>query len=90
MDSIIIILKILVVAHLVVNFQPINWILELLPGGLPKWILILLTSCFKCATFWIALVMSGDLIISATSFLVADWIIKINNMLWEKKKNLRL
>lgn len=84
------IIKALLIGNLIVNFQPIQWILELLPKGLIKWTLIVLTSCFKCATTWTSLIITGDLYIAAGSHLVAEGIQKINQKLWERKDKTKL
>lgn len=79
------ILRTLLLANLITTFAPISWVLELLPKNIFKWILILLTSCFKCCSFWCGLIITEDLYVAAGIYLIADVIQKIKEKLWRKK-----
>lgn len=55
----ILLLKILGLAWTITSFAPISWLVELLPNNMFKYILVLLTSCFKCCSLWVGLIMGG-------------------------------
>lgn len=64
------IIKCLLLSKFITDFAPINWLLDLLPNNLFKYISVLLTTCFKCAAFHITLLYTGDIFIaSAASFI---------------------
>jgi|WetSurMetagenome_2_1015567.scaffolds.fasta_scaffold81271_4 hypothetical protein len=77
MEIIIQIIKVLLLANVIVNFSPINWLVELIPNSLPKYILVLLTSCLKCCSFWLGLVITHDIWISSLIYLIASIITKL-------------
>ena len=87
-DELILMLRAIIVANFIVKFQPIQWLLELIKGGVIKWIAVLLTSCFKCCTFWTTLIYTGDFILACISFAAADIWTKINEKIWQKRLKL--
>lgn len=89
MDIIYQVIKTLLLANLITSFAPIGWILELLPKNMFKWILILLTSCLKCCSFWCGLVITGDLFIAAGIYFGADVIQKIKEKIWSSRERIR-
>jgi hypothetical protein len=58
-------IKCFLLSWMIVRFEPIQWLLELLPNKLYKWILITLTSCLKCSNFWISFIFIHDIFIAA-------------------------
>jgi hypothetical protein len=79
-------IKCFLLSWMIVRFEPIQWLLELLPNKLYKWILITLTSCLKCSNFWISFIFIHDIFIaSAMAFIgmlyektIGTWETKIN------------
>lgn len=57
--GLILILRIIGLAWMITSFAPLQWLLDLLPNNLFKYTIVLLTSCIKCASFWIGLAMGG-------------------------------
>lgn len=55
----IILLKILAMSWTITKFEPISWLLDLLPDNLFKYFLIVLTSCFKCCSLWFGIAFGG-------------------------------
>jgi hypothetical protein len=55
-----------------VNFEPFKWILKPLKGYGIYLYLYKLVSCPKCATFWITLLYTQNIIIAIASSFVAD------------------
>jgi hypothetical protein len=84
--------KIWLIARLIVKFQPLAWIIDLLPENMIKWILSVLTGCLRCSMTWIAFIMTGDLIMTAAAALIGEvawWLenkIKKVDLLWTRKK----
>lgn len=94
MTILLIILKSLILAKLLTEFTPLQWVLDLLPENIFKWIIQVLTSCLKCATTWIALILTGDVYIAGLAHIVANIyhsIEKIIKNIWVKleKKSLQ-
>ena len=90
MTLFIILLKALLLAKFITGFEPLQWLLELLPDGLIKWFSIVLTSCFKCCAFWVTLIYSGDIFIaSGASYIAYLWTNleqNIISLIWKRKK----
>lgn len=83
-------LKCLLLAKFITGFEPINWLLELIPDNLFKYILIVITTCFKCCAFWTTLIYSGDVFIAAGAAYIAYLYTNIEQnlitLLWQRKK----
>ena len=69
---ILIVIKILLLAWYISSFQPIQWLLELIPYKLLKLILIAITGCFKCSTFFTGLILSQDIWISLGASVISS------------------
>lgn len=54
-----IILKVLGLAWVITEMSYIQWFIDPLPNNILKYLLVVLTSCLKCASFWIGLCMGG-------------------------------
>jgi hypothetical protein len=65
MSEYLVLLKVFFLSWMIVRFEPLGWILDLLPKGLPKYLLIVLTTCLKCSNFWLGLILTGDIFISS-------------------------
>ena len=78
---IITLIKIFLLAHLIVKFEPIVWLLESIShyftkNTLTKLIYNLLIdalSCIKCMSFWIGLIIGGFWIACASTFIGYLW-----------------
>ena len=66
---IILLLKILGLAWIITGFAPISWLVDLLPDNLFKYIVVLLTSCFKCCSLWVGIAMGGIWVGILSSFI---------------------
>jgi hypothetical protein len=93
MELIIILTKILLLSKFIVGFEPLQWVLEaveLKKLNILKYFLIVITSCFKCASFWIGWIISGDVFIAAgASFIAVSYTNVEQNIisyLWKRKK----
>lgn len=93
MILIIILLKILLLAKFITSFEPLQWFLEVLELkqlNLIKYLLIVITSCFKCASFWVGWIVSGDIFIAAGASYIAYLYTQVEqnliNYIWRKKK----
>lgn len=53
------VLKIVALSQVITTFAPIQWIIELLPNNIFKYILVVLTSCWKCCALWVGLLIFG-------------------------------
>ena len=53
------IIKILALSQVITTFAPISWLIELLPNNIFKYILVVLSTCWKCCALWLGLVMFG-------------------------------
>ena len=91
MNELIIILKVIMLSRVITKFQPLSWILESLPSkiGLFKWIPIVITSCWKCCSLWVSIIMTGDIFLSSGIFIIVSTLDlieqKIIEKLWLKK-----
>ena len=65
MELTIILLKILLLSKFITGFEPLQWILDILPNKMWKYILVVISTCFKCCSFWIGLTITGDVFIAA-------------------------
>lgn len=74
---IIILIKIVLLAFLITQFEPIRWLLNLLPSNLITAILTLLLTCLKCCSFWIGLIMTLDIYMAAGAFVIGFILDKI-------------
>ena len=93
MILIIILTKILLLAKFITSFEPLQWFLEVLELkqlNLIKYLLIVITSCFKCASFWVGWIVSGDIFIAAGASYIAYLYTQVEqnliNYIWRKKK----
>jgi hypothetical protein len=75
------IIKILLLAWFISSFEPIQWLLQEIKLMWPKLILITITGCFKCASFWIGLLITGDIWISLSASVIASILQVIKNKL---------
>jgi hypothetical protein len=73
------IIKILLLAWFISTFQPLEWLLNEIKLLWPKLILIAITGCFKCSSFWIGLLMTGDIWISLGASVIASLLQVIKN-----------
>jgi hypothetical protein len=69
----IVILKSLLLAWLITNFDPFKRLINLLPEGVIKFYTQTLFSCLKCCSFWAALILSGNIFIAAGVSYLAFW-----------------
>lgn len=46
-------------AFVITSFEPLAWVVDLLPNNIFKYITVLLTSCWRCCSFWITFFMFG-------------------------------
>ena len=69
----ILILKILALAWLISGFEPLQWLVELLPNNLFKYFIVVLTSCFKCCSMWVGFALGGIWYACAASFIAATY-----------------
>lgn len=51
-----IIIKTILLAFLITQFEPIQWVLEMLPNNIFTAILTMLLTCLKCCSFWVGLI----------------------------------
>lgn len=61
----ILLLKSFLLSWFIVRFDPIQWLLDLLPNNIIKYILVTVTTCLKCSNFWIGLILTGDIFIAS-------------------------
>jgi hypothetical protein len=73
------IINILLLAWFISSFEPLSWLLNEIKLMWPKLILISITGCFKCASFWIGLLMTGDIWISLGASAIASLLQIIKN-----------
>jgi len=66
------IIKILLLSWFISTFEAIQWLLQEVKWKWVKIILITLTSCFKCTSFWIGLLISQNLWIALGASVIAS------------------
>lgn len=92
MNELILIIKVIMLSRVIIKFEPLQWLLEALPSkiGMVKWIMIVITSCWKCCALWTAIIMTGDIFLSSGIFIITSTIMSIEQKIIEKvwlKKN---
>ena len=75
------IIKILLLGWFVSSFEPLSWLLNEIKWLWPKLILITITGCFKCSSFFIGLILSQDMWIALTASVIASILQIIKNKL---------
>jgi hypothetical protein len=74
MEEIFLILgKVFILSWCLTRFKPVQWILDLLPGWLVLNLVRLLLTCLQCSSFWIGLILSGDLYLASLSSFIGFW-----------------
>ena len=75
-------LKSFLLGFLIVNFEPLKWILDIIfvKETFVKAIIYLLIGCIKCCSFWVSLIISGfDIWISSGVYFIVsildNWLI---------------
>lgn len=61
----IILLKIFFLSWFIVRFEPLQWILDLLPNNIFKYVIITMTTCLKCTNFWLGLILTQDILLAS-------------------------
>lgn len=85
METILIYLgKTLLMSWLVTRFEPLQWILDLLPNNKVKFLLQDATTCMKCMSLYLGLVISGDIYVAALASLLSVFYNKTIGE-WEQK-----
>ena len=85
----ILLLKIIGLAWLITTFAPLQWVLETLPNNIFKYIIVLLTTCIKCCSFWTGLIIGGiwiGILAAAIAALTNEILIGVKH-LWIKYLN---
>ena len=59
--NIMLLLKIIGISYVISQFEPIQWVIDYLPGNLLKHTLHLLFGCFKCVSFWTTIIATGSI-----------------------------
>jgi hypothetical protein len=75
------IIKILLLAWFISTFQPLEWLLNEIKNIWIKITLIAITGCFKCASFWIGLILSQDIWTALTASVIASLLQVLKNKL---------
>ena len=71
METILLLIKLLLLSWFITSFEPIQMLLDLLPDKIYWNILKLITSCLKCCAFWITFIYTGDIFMASGISLVA-------------------
>lgn len=69
----ILLLKIFILCWVITRFEPIQWLLELLPDNLIFNISKLLLTCLKCSLLWVTLLYTGDIYIACGMSFIGFW-----------------
>ncbi len=70
---ILLILKSLLLAWLITGFDPLKRLINLIPEGIVKFYTQTLFSCLKCCSFWVCLMLSGNIFLAAGTAFIAYW-----------------
>ncbi len=73
----ILLIKIILLSFLITQFEPIQWLLDLLPSNLFSAIVTMLLTCLKCCSFWVGLVMTHSIWMASTAFFISFFLDKI-------------
>lgn len=73
-------------AFVITSFEPIHWVVDLLPNNFFKYITVLLTSCWRCCSFWITFFMYG-LWPAVTAYTLLYFILEIKEIINRKYIN---
>lgn len=76
--------KTLVLSWLVTRFEPLQWLINLLPDKKIKFLIQDATTCMKCMSLYLGLMIFGDIYIAAlASFLSVIYMKTLG--VWEQK-----
>jgi len=68
---------IFLISFLITHFDPLAWLIDLLPNNFIKSLLVILFGCIKCISFWITLGYTRNIFYAALMFFIVFWWDKI-------------
>lgn len=71
-NYLLIIAKTFLLSYVITEFSPLKWLLDLLPANMFKYVIVLLTSCLSCCSFWLSLAIFHDIWIASLSYFIGD------------------
>lgn len=75
------ILKCLLLAYAISKMEFLQWIWDALPNVLPKYIIVVITSCGVCCSFWTTLIVTGNLYTAAFAYFIMHWYLELENII---------
>lgn len=57
--------KVFFLSWFIVRFEPVSWLVDLLPNNIFKYIIVVLTTCLKCSNFWMTLLFTHDIFLAS-------------------------
>ena len=68
---------IFLIAFLISHFEPLHWLIDLIPNTFIKSVLTIGFGCVKCLSFWITLGYTRDIMVASLMFFIVFWYDKI-------------
>ena len=82
------ILQALIYAYTITHFEPIGWFMDVILEKTNNNLFILLLNellrCMKCASMWLTLLLTGNILYACIAFIIA-FIYTKNFSAWEKR-----
>lgn len=66
-------IKAFLLGWLITNFQPLKQLIKKLPQNAFTFYFQMLTGCIKCCSFWVCLILSGNIFLAAGTAFIAYW-----------------
>lgn len=60
-------------AWLITGFDPLKKLINFIPEGVVKFYTQTLFGCLKCCSFWVCLILSGNIFLAAGTAFIAYW-----------------
>jgi hypothetical protein len=76
--------KTLILSWLVTRYEPIQWVIDTIPSGRIKSVIQDATTCMKCMSLYIGLLISGSIYVAALASLLSVFYNKTIGE-WEQK-----
>ena len=70
-------ISIFLISFTIVKFEPLTWLIELIPNNFIKSLLVILFGCQKCVSFWITLGYTRNIVLACLMYFIVFWYDKI-------------
>jgi hypothetical protein len=69
--------SIFLISFTMVKFEPLQWLIELVPNKFIKSLLVVFFTCIKCFVFWSTLIYTRNIVLACLMYFIVFWYDKI-------------